>query len=78
MVVDLTLDILKDLLSCYREGYAINSCLKIKVPKLEFLLDFFNSGNPFPNRFDGTFTTNIDNGLKLIAFTFIVDNKVAV
>ena len=78
MVEDLILDILKDLLSRYREGYAINSPLRIKVPKLKLLLDFFNSGNPFPNGFDGTFITNTDDGLKLAASTFTIGDKVAV
>ena len=78
MVKDLILDVLKDLISHYRKGYAINSPLKIKVPKLKLLLDFFNSGNPFPNRFNSISTTNTDNGPKLIAFTFIISDKVAV
>ena len=78
MVKDLILDILKDLLSRYREGYTINSPLRIKVFKLKLLLNFFNNNNPFPNRFDGTFITNTDDGLKLIAFIFITGNKIAV
>ena len=78
MVKDLILDVLKDLISHYRKGYAINSPLRIKVPESKKYLNFFNSSNPFPNRFNGIFTTNTDNGLKLIAFTFTIDNKVAV
>ena len=78
MVEDLILNILKDLLFRYREGYAINSSLKIKVFKLKLLLDFFNSSNPFPNGFNGTFTTNTDNRLKLAVFTFTISDKVAV
>ena len=78
MVADLILDILKDLLSRRREGYTINSPLRIKAPKLKLLSDFFNSGNPFPNRFNGIFTTNIDDGLKLTASTFTVGDKVVI
>ena len=78
MVEDLILNILKDLLSHYRERYAINSPLKIKVSKLKLLLDFFNSSNPFPNGFDGTSTTNTDNGPKLTASAFTIGDKVAV
>ena len=78
VVVDLILDILKDLLSRYREGYAINSPLRIKVFELKLLLDSFDSSNPFPNRFNSTFTTNTDDGLKLAAFAFIISDKVAV
>ena len=78
VVEDLTLNILKDLLSRCGEGYAINSPLRIKVPELEFLLDFFNSSNPFPNGFNGTFTTNIDNRPKLVASAFTTGNKVVV
>ena len=78
MVEDLILDVLKDLLSHCREGYAINSPLRIKVFKLKLLLNFFNSGNPFPNGFDGTSTTNTDDGPKLTASVFTAGDKVAV
>ena len=78
MVADLILDILKDLLFYYREGYTINSLLRIKVFKSELLSDSFNSSNPFPNGFNGTFTTNTDNRLKLVASTFTTGDKVAV
>ena len=78
VVKNLTLDVLKDLLSRYREGYAINNPLKIKVPKLKLLSDSFNSGDPFPNRFNSTFTTNTDDGPKLAAFTFTISDKIAV
>ena len=78
MVVDLILNILKDLLSYYREGYTINSLLRIKVFKSELLSDSFNSSNPFPNRFNSTFTTNIDDRLKLKTFVFTIGDKVAV
>ena len=78
MVTDSILDILKDLLSYYRKGYAINSPLRIKIFKLKLLLDSFNSSNPFPNGFNGTFTTNTDNRLKLVASTFTTGDKVAV
>ena len=78
VVKDLILNVLKDLLSRCGEGYAINSPLRIKVPELELLLDFFNSSNPFPDRFDGTSTTNTDDGPKLVASAFTISNKVAV
>jgi hypothetical protein len=78
VVEDSTLDVLKDLLSHYREGYAINSPLRIKVPKLELLSNSFNNSDPFPDRFDGTFTTDTDNGLKLAASAFTTGDKVAV
>ena len=78
VVIDLTLNVLKDLLSRYREGYTINSLLRIKVLELELLLNSFNSSNPFPNRLDGTSTTNTDNGPSLLAFAFTIGNKVTV
>ena len=78
VVKDSILDVLKDLLSRYREGYTINSSLRIKVPELELLLDSFNSGDPFPNRFNGTSTTNTNNSLPLLASTFTIGNKLAV
>ena len=78
VVTDLTLDILKDLLSRCREGYTINSLLRIKVSKLKLLLDSFNSSDPFPNRFNSTSTTNTNDGPKLTAFTFTASNKIAV
>ena len=78
VVKDLTLDVLKDLLSCYRKGYTINSPLRIKVPKLKLLLNSFNSSDPFPNGFNSTFTTDTDNGPKLAASAFTVGDKVAV
>jgi hypothetical protein len=52
--------------------------LRIKAPKSELLLDFFNSSDPFPNRFDGTSTTNTDNGLTLVASAFTIGDKVVV
>ena len=78
VVVDSTLDVLKDLLSHYREGYTINSPLRIKVPKLELLLDSFNSGNPFPNGLNGTSITDTNNSPSLPASAFTIGNKVAV
>ena len=78
MVVDLILNILKDLLSHYREGYTINSPLRIKVFKLKLLSDSFNSNNPFPNRLDGTSITNTNNSPFLPASAFTISDKVAV
>ena len=78
VVANLILDVLKDLLSHYREGYTINSSLRIKAPKLKLLLDSFNSGNFFPNRLNGTSITNTDNGLFLPASAFTINDKVAV
>ena len=78
MVEDLILDILKDLLSHYGEGYAINSPLRIKVPKSKLLLDFFNNSNPFLNGLNGTFTTDTNNGPSLLASAFTIGDKVAV
>ena len=78
VVADLTLNILKNLLSRYREGYTINSPLRIKVFKLKLLSDSFNSGNPFPNGLDSTSITNTNNSLSLPASAFTIGDKVAV
>ena len=78
VVEDLTLNVLKDLLSYYKEGYTVNNPLRIKVPKLELLSDSFNSSNPFPNRFNSTSTTNTNNGSTLPASAFTAGDKVAV
>ena len=78
VVIDLILDVLKDLLSYYREGYTINSPLRIKVFKLKLLLDSFNSGDPFPNRLNSTFITNTNNSPSLLASAFTTGDKVAV
>ena len=78
VVADSILDILKDLLSRCGEGYAINSPLRIKVPELELLSDSFDSGDPFPGGFDGTSTTDTDDGLKLEVSAFTAGDKVAV
>ena len=78
VVKDLTLDILKDLLSCCREEYAINSPLRIKVPESKLQSDSFNSGDPFPDGFDGTSTTDTDDGPKLATSAFTAGDKVAV
>ena len=78
VVEDLTLDVLKDLLSCRGEGYAVNNPLRIKVPESELLLDSFNSSDPFPDRFDSTSTTDIDDGSTLPASAFTAGDKVAV
>jgi hypothetical protein len=75
---DSTLDVLIDLLSRRGEGYAINNPLRIKVPESELLSDSFSSGDPFPDGFDGTSTTDTDDGPTLTASTFTAGDKVAV
>jgi len=77
-VEDSTLDVLKDLLSRRREGYAINNPLRIKAPESELLSDSFNNGDPFPNGFDGTSTTDVDDGPTLPGSAFTIGDKVAV
>jgi hypothetical protein len=80
-VEDSTLDVLKDLLSrrrCRGEGYTINNPLRIKAPESELLSDSFNSGDPFPNGFDGTSTTGVDDGPTLAASASTTGDKVAV
>jgi hypothetical protein len=44
--------------------------LRIKAPESELLSDSFNSGDPFPNGFDGTSTTDVDDGPTLTASAF--------
>lgn len=78
VVEDSTLDVLKDLLSRRGEGYAINSPLRIKVPESELLSDSFDSGDPFPDGFDGTSTTDTNDGPPLPASAFTAGDKVAV
>ena len=78
VVKDSTLDVLKDLLSRRGEGYAINSPLRIKVPELELLSDSFDSGDPFPDGFNGTSTTDTDDGPPLPASAFTAGDKVTV
>ncbi|KAH6668509.1 hypothetical protein B0J14DRAFT_658417 [Halenospora varia] len=78
VVEDSTLDVLKDLLSRRGEGYAINNPLRIKVPESELLSDSFNCGDPFPDGFDGTSTTDTDDGSALAASAFTAGDKVAV
>lgn len=78
MVEDSILDVLKDLLSRRGEGYAINSPLRIKVPESELLSDSFDSSDPFPDGFDGTSTTDTDDGPPLPASAFTAGDKVAV
>jgi hypothetical protein len=78
VVEDSTLEVLKDLLSRCGEGYAINNPLRIKVPESELLSDSFNSGDPFPDGFDGTSTTDTDDGPTLAASAFTAGDKVAV
>jgi hypothetical protein len=78
VVEDSTLDVLKDLLSRRGEWYAISNPLRIKVPESELLSDTFDSGDPFPDGFDGTFTTDTHDGPSLAASAFTTGDKVAV
>ncbi|KAH8800761.1 hypothetical protein F5884DRAFT_808732 [Xylogone sp. PMI_703] len=78
LVEESTLDILKDLLSHRGEGYAVNNPLRIKIPESELLSDSFESGDPFPDGFDGTSTTDTDDGPALPASAFTAGDKVAV
>jgi hypothetical protein len=77
LVEDSTLNILKGLLSRCGEGYSINNPLRIKVPESELLSDSFTSGDPFPDGFDGTSTTDTDDGPILAASVFTSGDKVA-
>ena len=78
VVEDATLDVLKDLLSRCSEGYTINNPLRIKILESKLLSDSFNNGDPFPNRFDSTSTTDTDDRPSLAASAFTVGDKVAV
>jgi hypothetical protein len=78
VVEDSTLDALKDLLSRRGEGYPINNPLRIKAPESELLSDSFHSGDPFPATFDGTSTTDTDDGPTIAASAFTMGDKVAV
>lgn len=78
VVEDLSLDVLKVLLSSSGEGFTINNPLKIKVPESELFSDSFNSGDPFPDSFDGTSTTDTDDGPIIPASAFTAGDKVAV
>jgi hypothetical protein len=78
LVQESTLDVLKELLSRRGEGYAINNPLRIKVPESELLSDSFNHGDPFPDGFDGTSTTDTNDGPVLAASAFTTGDKVAV
>ncbi|KAH8798662.1 hypothetical protein F5884DRAFT_140344 [Xylogone sp. PMI_703] len=71
LVQESTLDILKDLLSRRGEGYTVNNPLKIKIPESELLSDSFKSGDLFPDGFDGTSTTDTDDGPALSASVWI-------
>lgn len=73
-----TLDVLKGLLSCRGEGYAINIPLRIKIPESELLLESFNNGGPFPHGFNSTSITDTNNGPSLPASAFTAGDKVAV
>jgi hypothetical protein len=78
VVEDSTLDVLKDLLLRRGEGYTITNPLRIKVPESELLSNSFDSGDQFPDGFDGTSTTDTDDGPKLAASAFTAGDKVAV
>ena len=75
---DSILDVLKDLLSRRKEGYAINNPLKIKAPESELLSDSFNNRDPFLNGFDGTSTTDVDDGPILPGSAFTISDKVII
>lgn len=72
-----TLDVLKELLSRREDEYTTNNPLRIKVPESELLSGFFNSGDPFPDEFDGT-STDTDDGPTLAGSAFTAGDKVAV
>jgi hypothetical protein len=78
VVEETTLDVLKDLLSRRGEGYAINNPLRIKIPVSELLSESFDNSDPFPHGFDGTSTTDTDDGPLLPASAFNAGDKVAV
>ncbi|KAL5328217.1 hypothetical protein ACEPPN_001713 [Leptodophora sp. 'Broadleaf-Isolate-01'] len=78
LVEDTTLNVLKDLLARCGDGYTVKSPLRIKVPKLDLLSNSFNSGDLFPDGFDGTSTTDENDGLTLAASAFGAGDKVAV
>lgn len=78
LVEDSSLYILKDLLARCGDGYAIGNPLRIKVRESDLLSDSFNSGDPFPDAFDGTSTTDTDDGPTLAASAFTAGDKVAV
>jgi hypothetical protein len=78
VVEETTLDVLKDLLSRRGEGYAINNPLRIKIPESELLSESFDNSDPFPHGFDGTSTTDTDDGPSLPASAFNAGDKVAV
>jgi hypothetical protein len=77
-VEESTLEVLKNLPSRRGEGYAIKNPLRIKVPESELLSDSFDSGDPFPDGFDGTSMTDTDDGPILPASAFTTGDKVAV
>lgn len=77
-VEDQSLDILRELLSRRGDGYSITNPLRIKVPQSDLLSTSFDSGDPFPDCFDGTLTTDNDDGPKLEASIFTPGDKVAV
>lgn len=78
LVEDPTLEVLKDLLNRRGEGYPINNPLRIKIPESELLSNSFNTGDAFPYAFDGTTTTDAEDGPTLPASAFTAGDKVAV
>lgn len=78
LVQESTLDVLKGLLSRRGEGYTVNNPLRIKVPESELLSDSFNHGDPFPDGFDGTSTTDTNDGPFLAASAFSTGDRVAI
>jgi hypothetical protein len=78
LVEDSTLDVLKDLLSRRGEGYTVNNPLRLKVPESELPSGSFNRGDPFPDGYDGTSTTDTNDEPTLAACAFSTGDKVAV
>jgi hypothetical protein len=78
LVQEPILDVLRRLLSLRGEEYTLNNPLRIKVPESELLSNSFNHGDPFPDGFDGTSTTDQDDGPSLAASAFSVGDKVAI
>jgi len=75
LVEESALDVLRNLLSYREEGYTINNPLRIKAPESEPLSDSFNSSDPFPDRFDSTSTTDINDRPILAASAFATGDK---
>jgi hypothetical protein len=60
------------------DGYSITNPICIKVPESDLLLVLFDSGDPCPDCFDPTLTTDEDDGPKLEASVFTPGGKLAV